>query len=175
MAAIDYEDVLEVDSKTFSLLGFCTRIVAKPTVLFPIPIKVTRCPYGSSSNVGTSEHEGILKVDFQMSHELGLRTRVVTSLPYIFQSLLKLFQCRRSFQSNVGTIDPGGIFEVYLKELCILGVCTPIMLCYRTFFQSLWKLLDIPIVSERTSDRLIMKMSSKWTPKCPLYLGFALV
>ena len=158
-----------------SLLGICTRIVAMPTVHFPIPIKVIRCPYGSSSNVGTSEHEGILKVDVQMLYELGLRTRVVTSLPYIFQSLLMLLQCRRSSQSNVGTIDPGGIFEVYLKKLCILGVCTPMMLCYRTFFQSLWKLLDIPINSERRWQRLIMKMSSKWTPKCPLYLGFALV
>ena len=94
-----------------SLLGICTRIVAMPTVHFPIPIKVTRCPYGSSSNVGTSEHEGILMVDFQMSYERGLRIRVVTRLPYIFQSPLKLLQCRCSSQSNVGTIDPGGIFE----------------------------------------------------------------
>ena len=81
------------------------------TVHFQIPIKVTRCPYGSSSNVGTSEHESILKVDVQMSYELGLRTRVVTRLPYISQSLLKLLQYRRSSQSNVGTSDHGGIFE----------------------------------------------------------------
>ena len=149
--------------------------MAMPTVHFPIPIKVTRCPYGSSSNVGTSEHEGILKVDFQMSNELGLRTRVVTSLPYILQSLLKLLLYRRSSQSDAGTSDPGGMFEVSLKKLCILGVCTRIMVCYRTFFQSLWTVLDIPIVSERRWQRLIVKMSSKWTPKCLLYLGFALV
>ena len=158
-----------------SLLGICTRIVAMPTVHFPIPIKVARCPYGSSSNVGTSEHEGILKVDFQMSYELGLRSRVVTSLPYIFQSLLKLLHYRRSSQSDAGTSDPGGMFEVQLKKLCILGVCTRIMLCYRTFFHSLWEVLDIPIVSERTWQRLIMKLYSRWIPKCPLYLGFALV
>ena len=112
------------------------------TVHFPIPIKVTRCPYGSSSNVGTSEHESILKVDFKMSYELGMRTRVVTRLPYFIQSLLKLLQCRRSCKSNVGTSEHEGILKVDFQMSYELGLRTRVVTRLPYIFQSLSKILQ---------------------------------
>ena len=126
---------------TLDLHSYSSHTAAR----FAIPIKVTRCPYGSFPNVGTSENECFLKLDFQMPYVLGLRTRIVAFLPYIFQSLGKLLKYHYSSQPNVGTSEHGGVFDF---RRCFQSVfhtwglhSYSALLPY--IFQSLWKLLDV--------------------------------